>query len=150
MASHERYKNYICKPCNRARHNAYTKLNPKHAVASRERFRIQNPEKELLKGAKKRAARYGLPFDIDVLDIVIPSVCPMLGIPLQRCEKIHGDSSPSLDRIIPALGYVKGNVMVISYRANKAKNNLTGEELLRIGLYLVHGVTDLDEIPTDR
>lgn len=40
--------------------------------------------------------------------------------------------------------------MVVSYRANKAKSNLSGEELMRIGLFLVYGVTALDEIPPSR
>ena len=38
-------------------------------------------------------------------------------------------SSPSLDRIIPSLGYVKGNIRVISFRANTLKNNATLSEL---------------------
>ena len=37
-------------------------------------------------------------------------------------------SSPSLDRLVPALGYVKGNVQVISWRANKLKGEGTAED----------------------
>ena len=36
---------------------------------------------------------------------------------------------PSLDRIDGAKGYVKGNVRVISHRANMLKNDATIEEL---------------------
>lgn len=71
-----------------------------------------------------------LDFNIDMLDIVIPDMCPLLGIPLLRASvgrKVHG--SPSLDRIDPSKGYIKGNVWVISTRANTLKNNATLEEL---------------------
>jgi hypothetical protein len=58
-------------------------------------------------------------------------VCPYLGIPL-----VHGTgkltrSSPTLDRITPALGYVEGNVEVISYLANAMKRDATEEQLIR-------------------
>lgn len=44
-------------------------------------------------------------------------------------EQLLQDNSPSLDIIIPSKGYVKGNVWVISNRANRAKSNLSLEEL---------------------
>lgn len=40
--------------------------------------------------------------------------------------------SPSLDKIIPSLGYAKGNIWVISYRANTIKNNCTFEEIQKL------------------
>lgn len=58
-----------------------------------------------------------------ISDIIIPETCPMLGIKLEfGFDKQGGNfNSPSLDRIIPELGYTKGNVMVISKRANMIK-----------------------------
>lgn len=91
-----------------------------------ERRRI--PDRTLLRSAKARAKRKGLPFNITVEDIVIPTHCPLLGIPLASGRKTT-PNSPSLDRMIPRLGYVKGNVWVISHRANAIKHNATLEEL---------------------
>ena len=77
-------------------------------------------EKRLWNAAKSRAKRKGREFSIELSDIVIPAVCPVLGTPMV---------GPSLDRIDSGKGYVKGNVRVISKRANTLKNNATIEEL---------------------
>jgi hypothetical protein len=79
--------------------------------------------------ARKRAREGGLPFALTVHDIAIPEFCPVLGIRLERGSKRTSDASPSLDRLDPALGYVPGNVNVISAKANRMKNNGTLEEL---------------------
>lgn len=86
--------------------------------------------------AKRRAKRKGVPFDIEKSDVIIPEYCPILNIKLQVNDKCAGDSSATLDRIIPEKGYVKGNVQVISYRANTIKNNATIEELQKIIDYM--------------
>lgn len=65
----------------------------------------------------------GTPFDLTTSDICIPDRCPVLGIPLEIGSKQRTDNSPSLDRHIPHVGYVRGNVEVISWRANRLKNN---------------------------
>ena len=39
------------------------------------------------------------------------------------------DDSPSFDCFMPALGYVRGNVSVMSWRANHLKNDATSDEL---------------------
>ena len=88
-------------------------------------------EKVLLKKAKHRAKQKGLEFNIDISDIIIPEICPVLGIPIHKNsdEKTYTQNSPSLDRIDNNKGYIKGNVMVISYRANHLKNNSNLEEM---------------------
>lgn len=79
--------------------------------------------------AKQRAKRKGLPFAIEIADISIPEKCPLLGIKLEKGIKGFNPNSPSLDKIVPELGYVKGNVWVISMRANTIKQNASLEEL---------------------
>lgn len=81
------------------------------------------PEWALWHRARKRAERKRLPFDIPVSSVIIPEVCPILGIPLVVGE-VRAPQSPSLDRVIPAKGYVVGNCRVISDRANRMKSNL--------------------------
>jgi hypothetical protein len=97
--------------------------------------RLLDPERQLLHSAKYRAKKQGLPFSITRDDIKIPALCPALGIPLVVHRRAHGPDSPSVDRLIPALGYVKGNIAVISHFANQVKLNATPEQLMRIALW---------------
>lgn len=97
----------------------------------------RDPRQYMLSGARKRASQLGLPFDLTKEDLVIPSVCPVLGIPVYSVSgKGPGDNSPSLDRLIPHLGYVRGNVVVISQRANRIKNDASAEELETVASWL--------------
>jgi predicted DNA-binding transcriptional regulator AlpA len=70
----------------------------------------------------------GVPFSISIQAIVIPPFCPVLGIPIVLGEQ-RSENSPSLDRITPRLGYVPGNVRVISDKANRLKGDRTLGEL---------------------
>jgi hypothetical protein len=87
------------------------------------------PQFKMWRQAKRRAAAFGLEFSISVSDIVIPSVCPLLHIPMFPRKNGLGPNSPSLDRIVPSLGYIVGNIQVISMKANLMKGNATLEEM---------------------
>ncbi len=82
-------------------------------------------ERNLLAKARQRATASGLDFNIEESDIVIPDICPVLKEPLVSNTRY----APSLDRIDPSRGYVKGNVQVISRRANTMKNDATEKDL---------------------
>jgi len=88
-----------------------------------------DPRKVMLVHARIRAKKKGLVFGITYDDIIVPKVCPLLQIPIQVSKGKIGPGSPSIDRLDPTKGYVKGNVMVISHKANTAKNTLTLAEL---------------------
>lgn len=140
----------ICKECDKAIHNTpearerrrlrrIERRNTIDGLRDREKqtdlLRLQNNEdsykKYIIRSAKRRALSQGIPFDIDYTDISIPEYCPLLGIKLNKHVgegKLH-DDSPSLDKIIPELGYTKGNVWIISNKANRMKSNATIEEL---------------------
>lgn len=87
-------------------------------------------EKRMLARAKGRAKEYGIEFNIELEDIIIPEICPILDIPLAKSETgTIGPNSPTLDRMYNDKGYVKGNVWVISNLANSMKNSATMEQL---------------------
>ena len=129
---------------NKAKKSEYDSLYQKtHKAQRKKTSRKYNKKKRkndlvyyLLKQAKQRSKDYNLAFSIDREDIVIPEYCPVLGIKLFFGNKTVKNNSPTVDKIIPALGYVKGNVRVISYRANHLKNNATLDEAEKIYLYI--------------
>lgn len=111
-----------CKNCERT----YNKLTyPQRRIVG-EKWKKNNPERRLFGAAKARAKSNKLDFNIELSDIIIPDVCPVLNIKLDKySENKNKELSPSLDRIDSNKGYVKGNVQVISWRANWLKNNGT-------------------------
>lgn len=79
-----------------------------------------------LRRCRVRARKKGLPFDMKPEDILpLPVFCPVLGFKLDYNAGPEMRLYASVDRIIPRLGYVTGNVRIISYAANVAK--LDGE-----------------------
>lgn len=110
-------RQYNCKACGRRHANKWAK---------------SNLAKVLLTGAKARSKKLGLPFDLELDDIVIPDKCPVFGTPFDRATR----NGPSLDRIVPDRGYVRGNVVVISRRANTIKNDATADELMAVANWL--------------
>lgn len=106
----------------------------KYAEAKK-KYKKENPEIVMLSAAKRRA-RGRFEFDISKEDIRIPEFCPLLSIPLRKGIGRLCPNSPTLDRIDNSKGYIKGNVWVISHRANSLKNNGSLRELIQIGKIL--------------
>ena len=98
-------------------------------------------EYKLWASAKERAKKYGRDFNIDLEDIVIPEVCPVLGIRLSHGTGLMHAGSPQLDRRDNTKGYVKGNVFVISQRANAIKQNAS-VDMLEAVLNYMKGVNE--------
>lgn len=90
---------------------------------------VAHPERALFQNARKRTQILGVPFDLRRSDVVVPSICPVLGIPLVVAERASADGSPTIDRIVPSRGYVSGNIIVVSNRANRIKNDASMAEL---------------------
>ena len=86
------------------------------------------------------AKKYRLTFNLtyQYLFEIFPKdfCCPVLGMKLEWTRKQNGQNNPSLDRKIPELGYVKGNVIWISYRANQIKSNSSIEEMEKLLNYM--------------
>jgi hypothetical protein len=89
-------------------------------------------------GARIRSKKFGLVCDVDKSYIrsIITDVCPVFGTPFVWYGNNLNALSPSLDRIIPSLGYVKGNVVVISVKANAIKSNATLQEIEMVANWL--------------
>jgi hypothetical protein len=118
------------------RWKTWAKKNPEKANLRMKEWRHRNPKYMLRVSAERRAKAKGIEFDILLDDVPdIPDICPIALIPLfARDDGTRGpcDNSPTLDRVDPALGYVKGNLRIISHKANRWKNEMTREELQRV------------------
>jgi|SRR5208282_1777779 len=100
----------------------------------RRRTKSQEEVRRMLISAKFRAKGLGIPFDLSLGDIHVPKKCPILGRDFSR-GRVKGAKnggnpwSPTIDRIVPRKGYVKGNVCVISMKANAIKETSSLLEL---------------------
>jgi hypothetical protein len=92
-------------------------------------WKQNNKDATTLHSIKDRAKNKKVSFDLDTQDIIPPPCCPVFGFPLVRNTRTEFNS-PSVDRIDPTKGYVKGNVQVISQLANAMKQDATPEQLL--------------------
>ena len=129
---------YQCRSCNLTYQKNSTN---RKEISSRyyNKRKVDDPALFMWKQAKHRA-KYdysGMDFSIEVGDIILPEVCPYLGVGFIPLDKDYGYS---LDRIDSSKGYVKGNIQVISRLANLMKNNATKEQLIAFakGVLEVH------------
>ena len=95
----------------------------------------------MLGNAKTRAKKQKVDFDLDLnfLESIAINECPVFKTPF-----VWGQSQgahpyrPSLDRIVPELGYVRHNVVFISLKANTIKQDITEKELYAVADWLHH------------
>lgn len=107
-----------------------------HSSPRKKLTNIQHIKRRMYFHTRSSAKARGLEHSIEIDDIVLPEICPILKKPLNYGEFEHNKNMvPSLDRIDSTKGYIKGNVQVISWRANSLKNNATDEELALLGAY---------------
>lgn len=93
--------------------------------------------------AKYRSKRKNIKYEIDTkyLISIYPKsgMCPILGYklePFQNGKIGQSKFSPSLDRINPRKGYIKGNVEFICGLANNMLNNAEGPDLIRFAAWI--------------
>jgi hypothetical protein len=126
--------------------NENTQLTTLTSLVKKDRrlsYKERNPKKTWAiyakRDAKNRAAKKGVPFEITSAYIlsILPDECPIFGTPFKYLG--NGGilpTSPSLDRIDPSKGYVEGNVMVISSKANNIKSAYTSSDIFKVALWL--------------
>ena len=139
-------KDSMCKDCRKSYRKDAKKLHSKkyyqenreHYLELNRQWRENNIELKLWHSCKHSAKKRNLEFNIEPNDIVVPAVCPILGIPLDtHAESGTGSGHdwklnpyrPSVDRIDSNKGYIKENIEVVSWRANSLKKDATLEEI---------------------
>ena len=119
------------------------KSQKEYTAKTHEKCPVTYRRNRMLINARYRARKMSLPFSLTIDDIPENTHCPALGIELNytvgTAAGVRFDA-PSLDRIVPELGYVPGNVEVISARANTIKHNATAEEIIAVGNWVKKNV----------
>lgn len=101
--------------------------------------------KTKLKNKRTTALAKGIPFALTISDIYpLPARCPVLDIPINFNAVGAEDAALSIDRIDPSRGYTPDNIVLVSQRANRIKNDATVEELERIAQFYKHLTTHKD------
>lgn len=102
-------------------------------------YRIKPPDiKDIHKRLKQSAKKRNIAFNLTISElnnISFPISCPVLGIPLKWHRNQPQEDSYSFDRIDSAKGYEIDNLIIISVKANRAKNNLSKEEITKFCNY---------------
>ena len=85
------------------------------------------------KASKRRARLKNLAFNLssDYLEKIFPKtcICPILGYKMKVANINLGKLSPTLDRVNPRLGYIKGNVEFVTNIANLMMTSATGRDI---------------------
>ena len=113
------------------------------AKQAKEKWKGRNPKRAwavyATGAAKVRAALKGVDFDITsgYVESITPDVCPIFKESfLFVGNKTMRPFSASLDRLDPNRGYVKGNVVVISVKANSIKNAYGSKDIAAVATWL--------------
>tara|TARA_R110002126_G_scaffold43449_1_gene124474 strand:+ start:694 stop:1335 length:642 start_codon:yes stop_codon:yes gene_type:complete len=115
-------------------------------IAAAKRYRL-NGIHQKYNGARTNAKKKGVPFEISKEYLIqllanAPDKCPVFGTKFvinrytaknKENKGSFRDDSVSLDRIIPELGYVEGNLVIVSDLANRIKTNATPEQIIKVG-----------------
>lgn len=140
---------YVCKTCTSYLSLIYNQKNKEKEKARNQAYKesqrgtINYTLRVLLSAAKKRSKDNNLPFDLTLewLETMVIPHCPITLQPIdwlkeQVANGVPGPNSPSIDKIIPELGYVQSNCAIISVRANRIKSDGTIDEHLRTVQYM--------------
>lgn len=137
--------NYYCKMCNKLHANKYRIKNREKIRERGLESRNNNPSKRLYHSIKNRAKKYGLEFNIEPSDIVIPEYCPLTGIKINTSSGVgRNRDCPSVDRIDNTKGYVKGNIRVVSDLGNRMKSDASKAELLEFSIRILRYISNED------
>jgi len=95
-----------------ANNKRWRAANPDQDASSRAKRYAAKPWCYMLDGSRARSKKNGIPFNLtnDYLASIWTDECPVLGVTFES----RTQSGASLDRHVPDLGYVEGNVTFVS------------------------------------
>lgn len=102
------------------------------------KYRRTHRAKDLIRHARERSTLRGLPFDLDhhtqeVQARISRGACEVTGLPLNLDGGRTWDS-PSLDRIVPAAGYLYENIRIVCHAVNGAMGDWGEQVVIEMAL----------------
>ena len=124
-------------------------LKEREEIAKRQReWSKRTIHSRLLSRAKDRSKRLGLDCDLELSDIIIPEICPLLEIPFKYGSQKDKWHTYSIDRIDNTKGYIKGNIQIITYLANTMKSSASKKQLITFAKNILNLLKDDDIVCT--
>lgn len=121
--------------CRTARRKLQRQKNPEGYKNYRLKYEEVHRIENVLRSIYHRARKQGIPCTLKLRDIPPESEnCPCCGIAMSRGGSRN--VTPNLDKIIPAIGYVPGNVQWLCGRCNRIKQDASPAELQRIADFI--------------
>ncbi len=127
-----------CRKCRQAATRVWYYANA-DVVRARSRTRAAEFHKTIggmISQSRASAKKRGIEFSLVPADVFVPEYCPVLGLKLERGIWRVQDASPTIDRLDSSKGYVRGNVAVISHRANSIKSVGNADEHERVAAWI--------------
>lgn len=127
-------RRWSCKDCEKKEERTRKHLHPEESSVSFKSWSKKKRGFALVNQAKYRASQRNLPFSLNAKDIqrrIDIGTCELTGI-LFNLDGGKTWDSPSLDRIIPAKGYIHENVRVVLYCVNVMANIWGANKIMEI------------------
>ena len=132
-----------CKSCRRIEAQKHYIKNTEYYHTKRKNWRIANPKKSWATNAKhsarSRAKVRGIECSItqEYIYSIAPDRCPVFNTPfIFTGNKVQNSESPSIDRIDVTKGYIEGNIVIISMKANSIKNAYKADDIAKVSKWL--------------
>lgn len=136
--------------------NRYGHIARQNEAKRKALYPLRSRASVLRKGMVERSRLLNIPFDKEILTIpylmdwLIQSpkcecCSQQLDIDFKNDNKFRGNS-PSMDRFIPLVGYVIGNVALLCWRCNNLKRDASSSELRRIADWMDSWGNEVSEV----
>lgn len=126
-----------------ARRAAAKIASARKKLAAQRRRRLVDPAPTMFRSTRYRAGKLQIPFALtleDVRGLYAEGQCEccgsFVGAENREVMGLPATYAATLDRVVPSLGYVPGNIALLCWACNRAKGNSTLNQLEQLAAWL--------------
>lgn len=119
--------------------NPYKLSQKEYYKLNKEKYKQSGLKHHIIHNVKKYITDDSIDFNILPEDIDIPEYCPILNIRINTeytGQSGPKDNSPSIMLLDESKGYVKDNIMMVSYKANKIRKRFNPDDIRSVLDYI--------------